>query len=55
VRAVPPPDDNKNAPWKLLVGGALVGATEMFRLTEENYLYSNAVGAECIPPKKSFF
>lgn len=44
IKAVPPPDDNKKLPWKLVIGGALVGSAEQFRLTEGGYLYSNIVG-----------
>lgn len=44
VKAVPPPPDNSNAPWKLVVGGAAVGIAETFRLSEEGYLYSSIMG-----------
>ena len=40
VKTVPPPNDNPNAPWKLVIGGTLIGIAETFRLTEEGYLYS---------------
>jgi hypothetical protein len=39
VRAVPPPVDNALAPWKLVVGGTLVGSAESFRMTQGK-LYS---------------
>lgn len=40
VKTVPPPGDNEHAPWKLMIGGPLVGIAETFRLSEEGYLYS---------------
>ncbi|KAJ1429457.1 hypothetical protein B484DRAFT_361726 [Ochromonadaceae sp. CCMP2298] len=40
VRAVPPPPDNSLAPWKLVVGGTLVGSAESFRMTPDGKLYS---------------
>ena len=40
VKTVPPPNDNPNAPWKLVIGGTLIGIAETFRLTEDGYLYS---------------
>ncbi len=44
VTAVPPPPDNTEAPWKLVIGGASVGISESYRLSEEGYLYSSAMG-----------
>lgn len=44
VQAVPPPVGNSKAPWKLVIGGAIVGAAEIFRLSEEGYLYSPLMG-----------
>lgn len=44
LSAVSPPPDNTNAPWKIVVGGALVGAAETFRMTEDGKLYSALVG-----------
>ncbi len=44
ITAVPPPADNADAPWKLMVGGAAIGIAETFRQTEEGYLYSSAMG-----------
>jgi hypothetical protein len=40
VKVVPPPDDYKSGPWKLVIGGPVVGAAEIFRLSEDGYLYS---------------
>lgn len=44
VKAVPPPPDNDKAPWKLVVGGQVIGAAETFRLSDEGYLYSSLIG-----------
>lgn len=44
VKVVAPPSDNTKAPWKLVVGGELIGAAETFRITDEGYLYSNLLG-----------
>ena len=44
VKAVPPPIDNSKAPWKLVIGGAVVGAPEIFRFSSEGYLYSPLMG-----------
>lgn len=44
VKAVPPPIDNSKAPWKLVIGGAAVGAAEIFRFSSEGYLYSPLMG-----------
>lgn len=44
IKAVPPPSDNTYAPWKLTVGGTLIGSAEQFRLTEEGKLYSALMG-----------
>lgn len=44
VKAVPPPPDNELAPWKLVVGGALVGSAEKFRFTEDGKLFSGLMG-----------
>jgi len=43
VQAVPPPMDNSALPWKLVVGGPVVGSAERFRHTEEGYLYSGLI------------
>ena len=40
VKVVPPTNDNKYAPWKLVIGGPVVGSAETFRRSEEGYLYS---------------
>ena len=44
VKAVPPPTDNYKAPWKLVIGGAVVGAAEIFRFSTDGYLYSPLMG-----------
>ncbi len=44
LKAVSPPPDNTEAPWKLVVGGAAVGVAETFRHSEEGYLYSSVIG-----------
>lgn len=44
IKAVPPPPDNSLAPWKLVVGGALVGSAEKFRFTPDGKLYSALMG-----------
>lgn len=44
VKAVPPPSDNSKAPWKLVIGGNVVGSAEIFRLSEEGYLFSPLMG-----------
>lgn len=44
VRAVPPPQDAHELPWKLVVGGPLAGAAERFRITSDGYLYSPLMG-----------
>ena len=40
VKTVPPPADNSLAPWKLVIGGSLIGAAERFRMTEDGKLFS---------------
>jgi hypothetical protein len=40
VKTVPPPSDNPLAPWKLVIGGSLIGSAEKFRFTEDGKLYS---------------
>ena len=47
VKAVPPPMDNYKAPWKLVIGGAVAGAAEIFRFSTDGYLYSPLMG---MPP-----
>jgi hypothetical protein len=44
VKTVPPPADNPVAPWKLIIGGPLVGSAEKFRFTEDGKLYSALMG-----------
>eukprot|EP01036_Dinobryon_divergens_P027179 gene27178-35905_t len=44
VKAVPPPMDNYKAPWKLVIGGAVAGAAEIFRFSTDGYLYSPLMG-----------
>ena len=44
VKAVPPPSNNVKAPWKLVVGGAIIGSAEIFRQSDEGYLYSPLMG-----------
>jgi hypothetical protein len=44
VKAVPPPQDNARAPWKLLIGGPVIGSAETFRLSPEGYLFSALMG-----------
>ena len=44
VRAVAPPADHYDLPWKLVIGGPSIGAAERFRLTEDLYLYSDLIG-----------
>jgi hypothetical protein len=44
VKTVPPPPDNSFAPWKLVVGGTLVGSAERFRFTDDGKLYSALMG-----------
>ena len=44
LRAVPPPPDNAAAPWKIVVGAAVAGNSERFRLSDEGYLYSAIMG-----------
>lgn len=43
MKVVPPPDDNRGAPWKLVIGGPVVGSAETFRISDEGYLYSPLV------------
>lgn len=43
LKMVPPPNDHSNLPWKMVVGGAVIGAAEIFRLSDEGYLYSPLV------------
>lgn len=40
IKVVPPTHDNSGAPWKLMIGGPVVGTAETFRLTDDGYLYS---------------
>lgn len=47
VKVVPPPNDNKNAPWKVVIGGPVVGAAETFRISDEGYLYSPLLSKFC--------
>lgn len=44
LRAVPPPADNPDLPWKLMIGGPLAGSAERFRVTSDGYLYSPLLG-----------
>lgn len=44
VKTVPPPADNSLAPWKLVVGGTLIGSAEKFRFTDDGKLYSALMG-----------
>jgi hypothetical protein len=44
VKAVPPPNDHTELPWKLVIGGPVIGAAEKFRLTDDGYLYSSLIG-----------
>jgi hypothetical protein len=44
VKAVPPPADNARAPWKLVVGGPVIGSAETFRLSSDGYLFSALMG-----------
>ena len=44
VKAVGPPNDNKYAPWKLMIGGPNAGAAERFRLTKDSLLFSSVAG-----------
>lgn len=55
MKAVPPPDDNRNAPWKLVIGGPAVGAAETFRLSDEGYLYSPLLSMTLIEIFSYFF
>ena len=41
LQAVPPPMDNPNLPWKIIVGGPIPGAAERFRYTKDGHLYSH--------------
>eukprot|EP00981_Chlorochromonas_danica_P006541 scaffold1431_cov167-Ochromonas_danica.AAC.1 len=45
LKVVPPPNDHYLLPWKLVVGGSVVGAAESFRLSSEGYLYSPLINA----------
>jgi hypothetical protein len=51
MKAVPPPSDNTRLPWKLVIGGPSIGAAEVFRLTEDGYLFSSLMGGffSCAP------
>lgn len=40
LRAVPPPPESSSLPWKIVVGGPSLGASERFYRTEDGYLYS---------------
>ena len=44
IKTVPPPADNPLAPWKLVIGGTLVGSAEKFRFTADGKLYSSLMG-----------
>ncbi len=45
LSAVPPPmDDSDVLPWKIVVGSAVVGITERFRMDSEGHLYSHVMG-----------
>lgn len=44
VKTVPPPSDNPTLPWKLVIGGNLVGSAEKFRITDTGKLYSSLMG-----------
>lgn len=49
VKAVGPPPNNDlwneySATWKLVIGGTVIGTSELFRLTPDGYLYSNVMG-----------
>lgn len=44
VKTVPPPNDNARLPWKLVIGGHLIGSAERFRLEESGRLYSSLMG-----------
>ena len=44
IKTVPPPSDNPLAPWKLVIGGTLVGSAEKFRFTEDGKLFSALMG-----------
>ena len=46
VKAVPPPIDHPQLPWKLVVGGPLAGAAEQFRISSDGYLYSPLMGKQ---------
>ncbi len=48
LKAVPPPADNEMAPWKVVIGGSLVGAAETFRMTPSGKLYSPLMGKRFI-------
>jgi hypothetical protein len=41
VSAVPPPSGNEEQPWKMVVGSAVVGMPERFRIDERGHLYSH--------------
>lgn len=45
LKIVPPPNDNSALPWKIVLGGTLIGLAETFRLTDEGYLYSALMGS----------
>ena len=47
LKAVPPPADYSYGPWKVVVGGSLVGSAESFRLTSDGKLYSSLMGTCC--------
>lgn len=49
VKTVPPPADNTLAPWKLVVGGTLIGSAERFRFTEDGKLFSSLMGKFVYP------
>lgn len=44
VKVVPPPADAPSLPWKLVIGGGLIGAAESFRLSEDGKLFSALMG-----------
>jgi hypothetical protein len=44
LSAIPPPQDNTNLPWKLVIVGSSPGYSGRFRLTNDSHIYSAAIG-----------
>ena len=44
LKAMGPGDGRMSSPWKLVVGGPLIGFSERFRVTDSGHLYSALMG-----------